>query len=368
MTKTYLAAVFLLLAASPIYAQTPPKPLTPVDVLSAAKTIQFTATETLGGVPVTVSTATLVQPNKAYVQDTDAKKKTVSTVYASDGKTQTEYRSSRSVYTKTEAAADLQSAESHTLAFSALSDFNDPKSFAKFQHTAADAPGVYRQPIGVQQGKTVTEVLAVDTATGLPKSLSIVITPNRNPARPAMQIVFSDWKLNALIDDTKFAYAPPAGAKLYVAPVLLADGAAAPDFTVQDKGGRAVKLSDYKGKTVVLDFWATWCGPCQSSLPHTTAMAKKYADKNVVVLAVNVWDTPAAFQSWLPKHPEYAPLHFAIDPSSDQSKSVASALYGVSGIPTQYVIGPDGKVVKSIVGYETGDTQLEEALKTTAGN
>ncbi len=364
MTKAILTATALLLSALPASAQT--KPLTPPEVLGAAKTIQFTATETLGGVPMTISTATLVQPNKAYVQDTDVKKKTVSTIYVSDGKTQTEYRPSRSVYTKTSAASDFQDAESRTLAFSALGDFNDPKSFAKFQHTAADAPGIYRQPVGVQQGKTITEILAVDMATGLPKSLSIAITPDPTPARPAMQIVFSDWKLNAPIDDTKFAYTPPADAKLYVAPQILANGTVAPDFTVQDKDGKAVKLSDYKGKTVVLDFWATWCGPCQSSLPHTTAMEKKYADKNVVVLAVNVWDTPAAFEAWLPKHPEYAPLHFAIDPNADQSKSVASALYGVSGIPTQYVIGPNGKIIKSIVGYETGDTQLEDALKTTA--
>lgn len=342
------------------------QPLTPPQVLGAAGTIQFTATESLGGVPMTVSTATLVQPNKAFVQDTDAKKKTVSTTYVSDGKLQTEYNQSKNRYTKTKVPADFQDVTSRTLAFAAFSDFYDPKLFAKFRHTAADNPGVYQMLLGTQDGKTMTEVMVVNPATGLPRQVSIVITPSRRTDRPAEQIFFTNWKLNAPVDDGKFAYTPPADAKLYVAPQLLTNGTIAPDFAVYDKDGKVVKLSDYKGKTVVLDFWATWCGPCQESLPHTTEIAKKYADKNAVFLAVNVWDTPAAFQAWLLKHPEYAPLHFAIDPSPDQSKSVASALYGVSGIPTQYVIGADGKIVAGIVGYDTGDTRLEDVLKKTA--
>ncbi len=361
MIRTTIAAAAFVLSALPVLAQT--KPLTPPDVLGAAKTIQFTATETLGGVPQEVSAAALVQPNRGYVVDTDAKTSSVDVVYASDGKTQTEYRASRSRYTKSASPAHLTDVDSRTVAFSVLNDFADPKTFAKFQHRATDNPGVYQMPLGTQDGKTITEVLAINPATGLPRSVSIVITPSTRTDRPAEQIMFTNWKLNAPVDETKFAYTPPATATLYVPPVLLANGTAAPDFTVQDKDGKPVKLSDYKGKTVVLDFWATWCGPCQEALPHTTEMAQKYAAKNVVVLAVNVWDSKSAFDGWLPQHPEYAPLHFAIDPNPDQSKSVATALYGVSGIPTQYVIGPDGKIIKSIVGYEPGDTQLEDALK-----
>lgn len=81
------------------------------------------------------------------------------------------------------------------------------------------------------------------------------------------------------------------------------------------------------------------------------------------MLAINVWDKPDAFQTWLPKHPEYAALHFAIDPASVQDKGIATGLYGVSGIPTQYVIDRDGRIVKSIVGYEAGSKALEDALK-----
>ena len=145
-------------------------------------------------------------------------------------------------------------------------------------------------------------------------------------------------------------------------PALLATGTPAPDFTVQDKAGSPVKLSDYQGKVVVLDFWATWCGPCQQSLPHTNAVAKQFADKGVTVLAVCVSDTQAAFDAWLPKHPEYDAITFAIDPPKEGARDVANRLYHVTGIPTQYVIGKDGKVLASFLGYSGPTTDLADAL------
>ena len=153
--------------------------------------------------------------------------------------------------------------------------------------------------------------------------------------------------------------APPA-------PPLLAAGADAPDFAVQDKSGKTIHLSDYKGKTVVLDFWATWCGPCQRSLPHTNTVARQFAGKNVVVLAVNVWDTQSAFDQWLPKHPEYDAVTFAIDTTPAQGQDVASRLYHVSGIPTQYIINPAGKVVKSFVGFGGPSDDLANAITSAS--
>ena len=145
-------------------------------------------------------------------------------------------------------------------------------------------------------------------------------------------------------------------------PALLAAGSDAPDFTVQDNTGASVKLSDYRGKTVVLDFWSTWCGPCQMSLPHTSSVAKKFAAKGVVVLAVNVWDTKEAFKGWLPQHPEYSAIKFALDPAGRSPDSIASKLYHVSGIPTQYVIDKNGKVFQSFVGYGGPTTELADAI------
>jgi thiol-disulfide isomerase/thioredoxin len=67
--------------------------------------------------------------------------------------------------------------------------------------------------------------------------------------------------------------------------------------TIDDK---EVHLADFKGKVVVLDFWATWCGPCISSFPHTQKLAAKYKDQDVVVLASGTSDTIAAFKKWIP--------------------------------------------------------------------
>jgi len=149
---------------------------------------------------------------------------------------------------------------------------------------------------------------------------------------------------------------------------LLANGVVAPNFTVHDRRGNPVRLSDYKGKVVVLDFWATWCGPCQKSLPSTNNVGRRFRSKNVVILGVNVWDTRDAFQAWLPKHKQFDAIKFAIDPTT-ALKDVASTLYNVSGIPTQYVIGVDGKIVASNDGFSGDDSQLTAGIeKALAGS
>src|SRR5262249_51447765 len=62
----------------------------------------------------------------------------------------------------------------------------------------------------------------------------------------------------------------------------------APDFTLKDSHGQVVRLSDFRGKVVLLDFWATWCGPCRMTIPELNALAKKYQDQGVVVLGVSL--------------------------------------------------------------------------------
>ena len=154
------------------------------------------------------------------------------------------------------------------------------------------------------------------------------------------------------------AYAPGAakGPRL----PLLAAGTVAPDITVQDKTGRTLRLSDYRGRTVVLDFWATWCGPCVMSLPHTNEVAKRFADKGVVVLAVNVSDSQARFDDWLPKLTEYDAMTFAFEPTREAGN--AGRLYHLSGIPVQYLIDPTGKITNSLSGYGLPTTDLADAL------
>ncbi|GAB4464422.1 MAG: hypothetical protein OHK0029_34340 [Armatimonadaceae bacterium] len=161
-----------------------------------------------------------------------------------------------------------------------------------------------------------------------------------------------------------FAYTPPAGVKKreeMQRPALLAKGTTAPDFTAHDLEGKPVKLSDLRGKVVVLDFWATWCGPCLASMPHTNEVAKQFKDQGVVVLAVNVWDEPDAFKSWVPNNSEkYDTIRFVLDPNG-KSNDVAKSLYNVSGIPTQYVVSDKGIVLASFLGAPPPG-KLEEAI------
>ena len=177
-------------------------------------------------------------------------------------------------------------------------------------------------------------------------------------------------KVNTLITASAFKFAPPPGAQLskpYVAPPppkpLLAVGTPAPDFTATAPDGSTVHLSDFKGKTVVLDFWSTWCGPCQMSMPHLEKVYQAVKGQNVAVLGVCVWDEKPAYDKWVTAKKDTYHFPTAFDPAGRGAKSIASELYHVSGIPTQYVIDRDGKIAASTVGYDEDGTALEDALK-----
>ncbi len=167
-----------------------------------------------------------------------------------------------------------------------------------------------------------------------------------------------------------FAFTPPPGAKTREEdaasrPKPLAVGTEAPDFAVTGRDGKPVRLSDLRGKVVVLDFWATWCGPCLASFPQTLALAERHADKGVVVIALDPSDERPAFDAWVAKNPAYARRFvFAFEPS--EGARPAARGYHVRGLPTRYVIGRDGRVVASEVGFDPKSKSLEAAVLRAA--
>lgn len=168
--------------------------------------------------------------------------------------------------------------------------------------------------------------------------------------------VTTDAELNAYLEERAARASAPRGK-------LLEPGAMAPDFTTNDLVGKPVKLSDYRGKVVVLDFWATWCGPCINSFPHTQEVAAKYKDQGVVILASCTSDTRDKFESWVKanqsKYPDFIFSHDSAERGADR---VSAKLYGVGGIPQQFIIGRDGKIAATVTGYMAGEVLLDAAL------
>ncbi|HMR83208.1 MAG TPA: TlpA disulfide reductase family protein [Niabella sp.] len=133
----------------------------------------------------------------------------------------------------------------------------------------------------------------------------------------------------------------------------------APQFTLTDLDGKKVSLADYKGKVVIVDFWATWCGPCIASFPGMKKMQEKYKDNSdVKFLFVDTWqreeNKEQNAKDFITKN-NYDIFHVLMD---NEDKVVKD--YEVSGIPTKFIIGKDGRIKFQAVGFDGEDHLYKE--------
>lgn len=149
----------------------------------------------------------------------------------------------------------------------------------------------------------------------------------------------------------------PAAAASAVAPRAVT----APDFSLATDSG-TISLKSLEGKVVLVDFWASWCGPCEKSFPWLRAMHERYAGAGLVIVAIGLDKDRAAAKGFIEKHP--VPFTVAFDPSAGTAKA-----FHVSGMPSTVLIGADGEILYSHVGFDPKKTaDLEAEIQKACGS
>jgi thiol-disulfide isomerase/thioredoxin len=181
----------------------------------------------------------------------------------------------------------------------------------------------------------------------------------RIPMEEETTTVFTSAELNGPVNESLFAFIPPSDAKLIqdfpdptkdYGDVMMA-GDQVPSLKLRSADGKVVALDSFRGKPVVLDFWATWCGPCVEALPKLAQIYKEATDKGLVLLAVDRDEEASTATEFLAKK-GYTWPHFH-DADGEIEK-----LVGLSGIPRTMLIDAQGKIVYDAIGMD------EDALRT----
>jgi thiol-disulfide isomerase/thioredoxin len=133
----------------------------------------------------------------------------------------------------------------------------------------------------------------------------------------------------------------------------------APDFSLNDMDENRHSLDDYRGKVILLNFWATWCPPCRREMPSMERLYQKFKEQAFIVLAINQWEDPDhvfAYTGQLNTDPTF-PILF-------DRESEVSAAYGVKGLPTTYLLDRQGRIrYRALGGREFDHPEVEEIIR-----
>lgn len=191
--------------------------------------------------------------------------------------------------------------------------------------------------------------------------LKMASASNPDLTKVVLTYTFANWNTSPGFAEDHFTFKKPEGATAVdpSAPrgeVESLEGKAAPQIELPLLGGGTMNLASHKDKdVVVLDFWASWCGPCRKGLPIASEVTATFKDKNVVFYAVNVGENAEAAQGFLDQMKLSMPV--ALD-----EQTVAASKYGAVSIPQMVIIGKDGVVKKVEVGLSPN---LKEELTAT---
>jgi thiol-disulfide isomerase/thioredoxin len=147
---------------------------------------------------------------------------------------------------------------------------------------------------------------------------------------------------------------PPSGNRT----VGLNEGNLAPDFEFSAFDGRRMRLSDFRGRPVFLNFWASWCGPCRAEMPLMEVVLRRYQADGLAVLGVNNGERIQAAERFLERL-DVQLTAYAYDPAADVAR-----LYGIPGLPTSVFIDAEG-VITRVYALALSEELMEEAVRLT---
>jgi thiol-disulfide isomerase/thioredoxin/outer membrane lipoprotein-sorting protein len=286
----------------------------------------------------------------------------------SDGETTLTYRPSTKFYTKIAAAQTQEGLAANLAVLDVLGFFADSKTTKTSRQDSITIDGTtydcwvltstVKLPTQAAMGGQLSDAvmmswidkkLLVEVLEEINYSVKVPPTQGAAPVEYRSRIVqvTHGLKVDQPVDGTLFAYTPPADAREQ-APQTAGNrvdltGKDAPQFRGVSLDGKTYSLAELKGKPVLLDFWATWCGPCIRSMPALEKLHTDYRDQGLVVLGIDVGEKRETVEKFLLTKPSPYPVIMG-------DEAGIPAAYGIAVFPTFVMIGADGKVVATQFG------------------